>query len=92
MILLRIGDANCSDTLANSHPDQLVTSCEELDTDVFKEKKINELFVIVRVGFVGTFSLVFCVRSPRASVTLHTVSLCLFMSCDFFEFRNVVNE
>ena len=35
MILLRIGDANCSDTLANSHPDQLVTSCEELDTDIF---------------------------------------------------------
>ena len=35
MILLRIGGANCSDTLANSQPDQLVSCCVDLDSDIF---------------------------------------------------------
>ena len=85
MILLRIGDANCSDTLANSHPDLLVTSCEELDTDIFfKKRKPTNFFVILRVGFVGTFSLVFvCGRHVRALHFNTSEPVFVFISCDF---------
>ena len=78
MILLRIGDANCSDTLANSHPDQLVTSCEELDTDIFYRKENQGTFCDFERRLLGHSLLCLCAVATCERYTSHSEPLFIY--------------